>query len=120
MTVGVYYFTQDIDYREGRYIAGGEGSNFNPTLLPVLPPGRNLALGGDMQHDTWALFWNNDIRIGETVTLTAGIRYTDEDKKAQIIDGENPLNPPPPVPGTCNEVIAFDCNFDNLKATGRI
>ena len=103
VTLGLYYFTQDISYRESRYIAGGAGADFSgpPLMLPF--PGFNLALGGDMQHDTWGIFWNNDIRLGETVTLTAGIRYTDEDKDAQIIEGG------------CPDVETFNCTFSNLN-----
>ena len=116
VTLGVYYFTQDIEYREGRYIAGGAGSDFtgapfffNIGGFPLV--GRDLALGGDMQHDTWAVFWNNDYRITDTITLTAGIRYTDEQKDAQIINGPNPAMPPAP----CTDVVTFDCTFGNFE-----
>ena len=110
VTFGAYYFTQDIMYREARYIGGGAGSDFtgppfffNLGGFPL--PGRDLALGGDMQHDTWALFWNNDYRLTETITLTAGIRYTDEQKDAQIIND----------PAGCTDVMTFNCNFSDLS-----
>jgi len=102
VTVGLYYFTQDIGYREGRFIGGGAGANFSGPPLSLPFPGFNLALGGDMDHDTWALFWNNDIRLGETVTLTAGIRYTDEEKKAQIVEGG------------CIDLSFAACSFSDL------
>ena len=103
ITLGLYYFTQDVGYRESRFIAGGAGANFSGPPLGLPFPGFNLALGGDMQHDSVGIFWNNDIRLGETVTLTAGIRYTDEDKKAQIIAGG------------CPDVVTYNCTFSDLK-----
>lgn len=105
VTVGLYYFEQDIRYRERRFIGGGAGANFSgpPLMLPF--PGFNLALGGDMNHKTYGVFWSNDIRVSETITLTAGIRYSDEEKKAQIIDDAT----------GCADVVAFNCSFSNLK-----
>ena len=90
-TVGLYFFEQDISYREGRFIQGG-------ALL--------VALGGDMNAKNFGVFWNNDFFINDSWTLTAGIRYTDEEKTAQIISG---------VGGGCSDVINFNCTFDNLK-----
>jgi len=103
VTLGLYYLSQDIGYRESRFIAGGAGANFSGPPLNLPFPGFNLALGGDMQHDTWGIFWNNDIRIGESVTLSAGLRYTDEQKDAQIITGG------------CSDVVTFVCTFSDLK-----
>ena len=90
VTLGAYYFEQDILYRESRYIGGGAGADFlgPPLMLPL--PGFNLALGGDMQHEVWGLFWNNQIRLPANLTLEAGIRYTDEKKDAQIVEGGCP------------------------------
>lgn len=84
LTTGVYYLDQDISYREARYIQGG-------ALL--------RALGGDMNAKNYGVFWNNDVTVAEVWTLTAGIRYSKEDKETQIITG------------ACDEVITFDCNF---------
>jgi iron complex outermembrane receptor protein len=101
-TIGLYYFEQDIEYREGRYI-------WLPPPLGPAPAGINLtvALGGDMQAENWGIFWNNDFYLGDSWVLSAGIRYTDESKKAQIITAP-PGNP-------CRDVVAFDCLFDNLE-----
>ena len=79
-TIGFYYFDQDIEYREGRYI-------WLPPPLGPPPAGVNLrvALGGDMQAENYGIFWNNDFYVGDSWVLSAGIRYTDESKKAQII-----------------------------------
>ena len=102
-TIGVYYFEQDIVYREGRYIW------LPPGFLPTIPPtGLNLtvALGGDMQAENFGIFWNNDFYLGDSWVLTAGIRYTDESKDAQIITA--------PPGNACPDVVTFNCTFDNL------
>ena len=91
-TAGLYYFEQDIEYRESRFIQGGA---------------LQRALGGDMNAENFGVFWNNDFYLNDTWTLTAGIRYTDEEKTAQIITS---------VAGVgCSEVITFNCTFDNLS-----
>jgi iron complex outermembrane receptor protein len=102
-TIGVYYFEQDIEYREARYIW------LPPGFAPGIPPlGLNLtvALGGDMQAENFGLFWNNDFYVGDSWVLTAGIRYTDESKDAQIITA--------PSGDPCRDVVTFNCTFDNL------
>ena len=88
-TLGLYYFEQDVAYRESRFINLG---------VPF-----TRALGGDMNSKNLGLFWNNDIHVGDAWTLTAGLRYTDEEKTAQIITG------------LCADVVTFACTFDNLK-----
>jgi len=84
LTTGVYYLDQDINYREARFIAGGA---------------QLVALGGDMNAKNYGVFWNNDVTVAEVWTLTAGIRYSKEDKETQIITD------------ACSEVQTFDCNF---------
>ncbi len=96
-TLGVYYFQQDITYREARYI-------WLPPPIGPAPFGVNLqrALGGDMDAKNFGVFWNNDIHVGDRVTLTAGLRYTDERKSAQIITGG------------CSDNAGFNCSFLDL------
>ena len=97
-TLGLYYFEQDIEYREGRYI-------WLPPGIGPPPLGVNLqaSLGGDMTNRNFGAFWNNDFYIGEDWTLTAGLRYTDESKSAAIITGG------------CADNLTFRCDFDNLE-----
>ena len=97
-TIGLYYFDQDVEYREARYI-------WLPPPLGPAPAGINLqrALGGDMSAENFGLFWNNDFFVGDAWVLSAGVRYTDESKTARIIDG------------VCTDLVAFDCTFDNLE-----
>ncbi len=96
-TVGLYYFEQDVDYNEGRYIF------LPPALVPPTGILFNRALGGQMDHETWGLFWSNDIHLNEAFTLTGGLRYTREEKDAQI------------VTGNCADVVDFVCSLDVLS-----
>lgn len=89
-TFGLYYFTQNIGYREGRYIQAA----------------LTRALGGDMDAKNFGAFWNNDFYLSDAFTLSVGVRYTDESKDAQIISG---------VGGGCADVVTFNCTFDSLS-----
>jgi len=95
MTVGLFYLTQDLSYREARYI------QLNPATLAPTPGFRNVALGGDMETDTWGIFWNNDYRVLDDWTVTAGLRYSDEEKDAVIIEE--------PAGTFCSDIDTFDC-----------
>ncbi len=97
-TLGLYYFDQTINYREARYI-------WLPPPLGPAPFGVNLqvALGGDMDASNFGVFWSNDFHVSDAWTITAGLRYTDESKTAQIIIGG------------CTDNITFNCPMDNLQ-----
>ena len=110
MTVGVYYFTQDQTYRESRFI------QLNPATLQPVPDFARLALGGTMTTDTLGVFFNNDFEIIENWVLTAGIRYSDEEKDALIISGPAGV-PPGGGFGPCQSVPDFDCTSDDLKGS---
>ncbi len=69
VTTGVYYFTQDIDYREQRLIFGGAINRIG---------------GGTQEGDTWAIFSQFDIALNDQWTLNLGGRYSEEDKDAKI------------------------------------
>ena len=102
-TIGVYYFDQDIEYVEDRFIW------LPPPNLGPPPFGANItrALGGDMQGENFGIFWNNDFYVGEDWVLSAGIRYTDESKTARII------NSPPSDP--CEVGDRENCVFEDLS-----
>ncbi len=86
-TFGVYFFDQDIVYREGRIIQGGAV---------------NLGLGGDMTGKTSGIFWSNDYHFNNDWTGTVGVRYTDESKSTEIITAG------------CLDIVSFNCNRVSL------
>jgi len=87
-TLGVYGFSQDIRYNEGRIIQGGAVT---------------LALGGTMNAKNFGVFWSNDFFFGNDWTLTAGLRWTDESKTANIFTAG------------CFDIQTFDCNSTRLR-----
>lgn len=85
-TLGVYFFTQDIRYRERRVLRGAVSAPF----------------GGDQAHLTGGVFLNNDIALGDDWTLTLGARYTIEEKDVEVATAGN---------ATC-VVVSHRCEFD--------
>ena len=69
VTAGLYYFDQDIYYRENRYLA------FNTIVA---------GLGGDQAHKNYGAFLSADYRVTDAFTVTAGARYTEEKKSANV------------------------------------
>jgi len=83
-TFGHYYFEQNMSYLEGRIIFGG--------LI-------RAALGGEMDHKTTGAFVSGDYHISDKLTITAGARYTKEEKQAEVIDSTN---------GVCTDIFTFE------------
>jgi len=69
VTGGLYYFEQDVLYRESRFIAFGSIVG---------------GLGGDQDHKNYGAFLNIDYDISEQFSLTVGARYTEEKKSANV------------------------------------
>ena len=69
LVAGVYYFRQEMDYRESRFLLGN-------SLV--------LAGGGTEEHQNLGIFAANDFILNEALTVTAGVRYTYEFKTADI------------------------------------
>ena len=87
-TVGMYYFNQTVNYREGRLISGGA---------------LTIALGGDMDAKNFGAFWSNDFFLNDSIVINAGLRYTSEDKSGSIIDSSAAVG------GPCFDVVTFSC-----------
>jgi iron complex outermembrane receptor protein len=61
--VGLYYFTED-------------GANLNPVdFLPVA-----LQSGGRFDYESWAAFTQETLRLTDKLSVTAGLRYTNDKK----------------------------------------
>ncbi len=69
VTGGLYYFQQDLFYMENRMIAGGA---------------INATGGGDGDFSAWGAFLAADWRINPSFTLNFGLRYTEEEKSADV------------------------------------
>jgi len=85
LTLGHYYFHQDIEYLEDRIVGGGA---------------LNFVLGGIMDHTSYGAFVSTDYHLSDKLSISAGARYTVEDKKASIIDSTN---------GRCGDLGTYIC-----------
>lgn len=85
LTIGHYYFQQNIEYLEDRYIAAGA---------------LKFVLGGRMDHTSYGAFFSTDYHLSDKLSISAGARYTVEDKKAEIIDSTD---------GRCTDVGTYIC-----------
>lgn len=72
VTTGVYYFDQELAVTERRFI---------PSAV-ALPNG--FYGGGRQDHTVLGLFGQVDYEVNDKLTLTAGIRFSQEDKEAEI------------------------------------
>ncbi|MBL8542318.1 MAG: TonB-dependent receptor [Hyphomonadaceae bacterium] len=68
LTTGVFYLEQDLTYIDER--------NFSPSF--------RRTGGGQGEFTSWAAFADADWQLNQTVTLSAGLRYTNEDKFSRI------------------------------------
>lgn len=69
-TAGLYYFTQNFDYKEGRDLS-------NHATITVT--------GAQLDQSSYALFGESDIHLTDQLTLTFGGRYTSETKEGQSV-----------------------------------
>lgn len=105
LTTGVYHFTNDLDYHERRL------------LSPAVAGGVQFDGGGEYEVETTGVFIATDYDLSEALTLSAGIRYTREEKDAKI--ASLILNPTTLIPAaggpidrSCNIVEDGDCPYD--------
>jgi len=96
LTVGLYYFDQDIEYIESRAVNGaqlvsGQAISGSSTVF--------LGAGGLMEHNSLGIFGQTDIFLSEQLTLTLGSRYTSEEKDAQVANF-----------GSC-DALGQNCNY---------
>ena len=113
VTTGLYYFTNEIGYHDRRFLLG----TLIDTLIRLgrLPAGAHVTQdsGGNYNVDTLAVFLSLDYNLTDQVTLTAGTRYSNEKRKAEISSGLNNLSGvPAPSKMPCNNVDGPLCPFD--------
>lgn len=98
VTTGLYYFTNDIDYHEGRDLLGIATGGVAPALTQDG--------GGEYKVDTYGVFAAVDYDLTDNWTLSGGLRYTYEEKDAKI--ASLILN----VDTDCNVVEGPACPYD--------
>ncbi len=86
VTTGFYYFTNEINYAERRNLFADAPVGFLAALNPALATVDQVILdgGGDYEVETSGVFFSGDYDLTDRLTMTAGLRYTKELKKARI------------------------------------
>ena len=101
LTVGLYYFKNDMEYAESRFLLGGALTQDGGGLYGV---------------ETTAAFASIDYDISERFTLIAGLRYTSEEKDAQIATLPFNTNAPCDVlQGTCTYDFVDSKSWTNVS-----
>jgi iron complex outermembrane receptor protein len=123
---GLYYFYQKLD-SESDTIFGDDAAPVISTLqgLPIPPaffPAGSSALNvADQKHYNYAAFGQADYHVTDTFIVTAGLRWTTENKDMQNTFTESPDDPVPPgfpfFPAVAPRPNV-DENFDESKVTG--
>ncbi|WP_187276510.1 TonB-dependent receptor [Parahaliea maris] len=98
VTVGTFYFTNDITYHERREFGGIVTGGVAPFLT--------ADGGGTLDVESWTVFGQVDYDLSSDWTLTAGINYSKEDKDADVVSLIRNVNSP------CNVVLNNDCPYD--------
>lgn len=98
VTAGIYYFENEINYHERRELLGIATGGVAPAAV--------FDGGGDYNVQTVGVFVALDYDLSDQWTLNTGLRYTQEDKDANIASLSANIGLP------CNVVTTRDCPFD--------
>ncbi len=98
VTVGAYYFENEINYHERRNLLGIATGGVAPAAV--------FDGGGDYDVKTLGVFVAMDYDLSDRLTLNTGLRFTHEEKDANIASLSANIGLP------CNVVTTKDCPFD--------
>ncbi|MGI9234201.1 MAG: TonB-dependent receptor [Woeseiaceae bacterium] len=98
LTVGGYYFDNEINYHERRELLGIATGGVAPAAV--------FDGGGDYTVTTMGVFVALDYDLSDRWTLNTGLRFTHEEKDANIASLSANIGLP------CNVVVTQDCPFD--------
>jgi iron complex outermembrane receptor protein len=105
VTTGLYWFDNEVNYHERRNLLGIATGGVRPALTQDG--------GGDYNVESKAWFGAVDYDISEAWTLTAGTRFTSEDKSVEIASLVRNVNRPcNVVEGTCPFDFVDDASWD--------
>lgn len=113
-TTGLYFFQQEIKYQENRLVFATVPTGAPPPFPPTFSLFVNQYGGGIQDHESYGAFASVDYFLSEELTLTAGLRFTREEKDVKIktlsvVPGNN--QPTFIPPGQC-DVIGGNCAYD--------
>ncbi len=100
LTTGVYYFQQEVAYTEVRFL---------PPVTPLTFSG-----GGRQDHTVWGVFLQGDYDLTEKLTVTAGVRYSAEEKDADLTYTIPRATECSVVNGTCPDDVTDSDDWSNV------
>ncbi|WP_417459329.1 TonB-dependent receptor [Kordiimonas sp.] len=100
LTMGAYYFQQDVAYTEIRHL---------PPVTPLSFYG-----GGAQNHTVWGIFAQTDYHITDRLTATVGLRYSAEEKDATIAYTIPRPMPCSVVNNTCPDDVSDKDDWSNV------
>ncbi|MBT4521088.1 MAG: TonB-dependent receptor [Halieaceae bacterium] len=91
---GVYYFTQEMD-TEGELIAGEHLVDITAAFGEGFPAGTGSTNFAAQEHESYAVFGQVDYQLSDDFVLTAGLRWTREEKDLEntFIEDATPCTP---------------------------
>jgi iron complex outermembrane receptor protein len=106
VTTGLYYFTNEFNYDESRLLGS--------FLTPDGSPFASFYGGGNLDIETYAAFAAVDYDLNDSWVLNLGLRYTYEEKDAEV-QTLPPTNGAPcsVIDGTCAIDFEDDENWDS-------
>jgi iron complex outermembrane receptor protein len=113
VTGGAFWLDIEGDYFQNYQInnLGNYNGIVAPIPLDLIPLGLNQAANYEIDSQSWSLFGQGEYDVSDSVTLTAGLRYTDDEKDYDYLN-------------TCDNLIGFPaCGpFDpsTLAGAGRV
>jgi iron complex outermembrane receptor protein len=106
-TFGFFYLNVD-----GKYIQGFDINNlfFGGNQVPI---GASFNADYTVETDSWSIFWQSEYSLSEKMSLTTGLRYT-EDEKEYLYNNVGA----PPIPGSLAEArtVADEHTEDGISA----
>lgn len=97
LTSGLYYFTNEVNYAEHRILGFGATNQYG---------------GGDYEVTSLGAFVAADYALTDQWTLTAGVRFTKEEKEAQIANLSSNTDIAGVTTGNQCNIIDGTCAFD--------
>jgi iron complex outermembrane recepter protein len=122
---GLYYYYQKLDTASdtivGKDLVTVANANFGTGFTQEFFPAGSSALNiADQEHNSYAMFGQADYNVTEQFIVTAGLRWTSENKDMTNTFTEDPT-PAPPGFGAFAAIAPradVDENFDESKVTG--
>lgn len=129
VTTGLYWFESDLVYHERRNLLGELTRQVTGGALPSTVHFQQQDGGGVINTETFGAFFAADHDLTERLTLSAGLRWTWEEKQANVATlllNTNVLNIPATlgsgtptyanpalgIDNRCNIVVTGNCPFD--------